>query len=73
MDDEPKKRINREICVAMLLLRKYINIDCSDGNCPYNQLLLAVLEQEEADRRERQEAEALRQQEMMAKKQMEDD
>jgi hypothetical protein len=73
MDDENKLRVPDTVCRAVRDVLGYLPPDSTDRAEDFNILVSRVLEQEEADRRERQETEALRQQEIMARKEREDD
>jgi hypothetical protein len=72
-DDETRLRVPDTVCDSVRTVLNYLPPDSTDRAEDFNLLVSRVLEQEEADRRERQEAEATRQQEMTLKKQMEDD
>lgn len=60
MDDD-QIYIPDAVCSALRLVRAYVKCDCGSELCPYDTLLFAVSTQEEEQRKEREQAEADRQ------------
>lgn len=67
MDEKNGIYIPDAICSAVQIVRKFIDCDCTNEDCPFDRLVLAVSSQEEAQRKEREQEAYERQREIELK------